>query len=101
VIEGAPASSTLAGAPRSAGSYPPVFDGGPARLTIVQYFRTGNAAIKFEQVDEYVRRRLRHFLIKRKGRQLRAGEATRWTRDFFYQHGLYRLQGTIQYPETA
>jgi len=65
------------------------------------YFRTGNAAIKFEQVDEYVRRRLRHFLIKRKGRQLRAGEATRWTRDFFYQHGLYRLQGTIQYPETA
>jgi len=65
------------------------------------YFRTGNAAIKFAHVDEYVRRRLRNFLVKRKGRHLRAGEATRWTRDFFYQHGLYRLYGTIAYPETA
>ena len=65
------------------------------------YFRTGNAANKFKHVDEYVRRRLRDFLVKRKGRHLRPGEATRWTRDFFYQHGLYRLHGTIQYPEAA
>jgi hypothetical protein len=65
------------------------------------YFRTGNAAIKFDQVDDYVWGRLRSFLVKRKGRHLRAGEATRWTRDFFYQHGLYRLQGTIQYPEAV
>jgi len=65
------------------------------------YFRTGNAAIKFIHVDDYVRRRLRAFLVKRKGRHLRAGEATRWTRDFFFQQGLYRLHGTVTYPEAA
>ena len=66
------------------------------------YFRTGNAARKFNQVDWYVGRRLRGFLVKRKGRNLRAGEAKRWTRDFFVQaHGLHRLRGTVQYPEAA
>jgi group II intron reverse transcriptase/maturase len=66
------------------------------------YFCTGNAAAKFNQVDAYVRKRLRGFLVKRKGRNLRAGEAKGWTHDFFVQgHGLYRLRGTVQYPEAA
>ena len=65
------------------------------------YFRTGNAASKFNRMDTYVWQRLHGFMTKRKGRHLRPGEATRWTRDFFYQHGLYRLHGTIQYPEAA
>jgi group II intron reverse transcriptase/maturase len=65
------------------------------------YFRTGNAARKFNQVDTYVWTRLRHFLVQRKGRHLRAGEFDRWTRDFFHQHGLYRLRGTVQYPVVA
>jgi group II intron reverse transcriptase/maturase len=65
------------------------------------YFRTGNAASKFNQVDTYVWRRLRRFIVKRKGRNLRAGEFDRWTRDFFHGHGLYRLRGTVQYPEAA
>ena len=66
------------------------------------YFRTGNAADKFNQVDDYVRARLRGFLVKRKGRNLRAGEAERWTHDFFVEgHGLHRLRGTIQYPGAA
>ncbi|MCA9826752.1 MAG: group II intron reverse transcriptase/maturase, partial [Dehalococcoidia bacterium] len=65
------------------------------------YFRTGNAAAKFNQVDDYVRSRLRRFLVKRKGRNLRAGEADRWTRDFFHEHGLYRLGGTVKYPGAA
>ena len=65
------------------------------------YFRTGNAAKKFVAVDGYVVRRLRTLLIKRKGRNLRQGEVTTWTRDFFEQHGLHRLRGTIQYPEAA
>ncbi len=64
------------------------------------YFRTGNAATKFNEVDRYVESRLRRFMIQRKGRNLRAGEATRWTRDFFESFGLYRLRGTVQYPET-
>jgi group II intron reverse transcriptase/maturase len=66
------------------------------------YFRTGNAADKFNQVDDYVYRCLRRFLKKRKGRNLRAGEAKAWTHDFFVKgHGLHRLRGTIRYPEAA
>jgi group II intron reverse transcriptase/maturase len=65
------------------------------------YFRTGNAARKFNQVDTYVWKRLHRFMVKRKGRNLRAGEADGWTRDFFLGHGLYRLRGTVKYPETA
>jgi RNA-directed DNA polymerase len=65
------------------------------------YFRTGNAAVKFGQVDDYVHRRLRRLLVKRYGRQLRAGQATRWTSDFFHALGLQRLRGSIRYPEAA
>ena len=66
------------------------------------YFRTGNADDKFNQVDDYVRKRLRGFLVKRKGRNLRAGEADGWTHDFFVEaHGLHRLRGTVQYPGAA
>lgn len=62
------------------------------------YFCTGNAAVKFGQIDEYVYERLRGFLKRRHGRNLRAGVAGRWTRQFFHDHGLYRLRGTIRYP---
>jgi group II intron reverse transcriptase/maturase len=65
------------------------------------YFRTGNAARKFNEVDSYVWQRLRALRLKRKGRALRAGEAERWTRDFFHALGLHRLRGTVQYPEAA
>lgn len=64
------------------------------------YFKSGNASKRFIQLDGYVWRRLRALRIKRKGRQLRAGEAQRWTRDSFWNLGLYRLQGTVRYPET-
>ena len=43
------------------------------------YFRTGNAADKFRQIDRYVAWRLKRLLVKRKGRNLRAGEAAAWT----------------------
>lgn len=66
-----------------------------------QYFRTGNASQCFVQIDSYVWRRLRQLRVQRKGRHLRAGEAERWTRDFFYDLGLYRLRGTVKYPEPA
>jgi group II intron reverse transcriptase/maturase len=65
------------------------------------YFRTGNAAIKFGQVDDYVYWRLKRLLLKRHGRQLRAGQADRWTSDYFHALGLHRLRGTIRYPEAA
>jgi RNA-directed DNA polymerase len=39
------------------------------------YFRTGNAANKFVELDRYVAWRLHHLLIKKRGRNLRAGQA--------------------------
>jgi RNA-directed DNA polymerase len=66
-----------------------------------EYFRTGNAAQRFNQLDSYVWRRLRELRVKRKGRQLRAGEPQAWSRDYFYNLGLHRLRGTVRYPEAA
>jgi RNA-directed DNA polymerase len=65
------------------------------------YFRTGNAADKFRQIDRYVAWRLKRLLVKRKGRNLRAGEAAAWTEDWFVGLGLHRLLGTIRYPGAA
>lgn len=65
------------------------------------YFRTGNAADKFTQVDRYVVWRLRGLLVKKRGRNLRAGQAGQWTEEWFNGHGLYRLRGTIRYPKVA
>ena len=65
------------------------------------YFRTGNATTKFNQLDTYVYRRLKHLRVARKGRNLRAGEARGWTREYFHNLGLIRLLGTVQYPEAA
>jgi len=65
------------------------------------YFRTGNAAKRFNQLDTYVWQRLRSLRVKRKGRNLRPGEAARWTRESFWNLGLHRLRGTVRYPEAA
>lgn len=65
------------------------------------YFRTGNAAQKFNQLDSYVRWRLRRLLIKRYGRNLHAGRADTWTREWLEAHGLHRLRGTVRYPGAA
>ena len=63
------------------------------------YFRTGNAAQRFNQLDTYVWRRLRRLRVQRKGRHLRAGETHGWTRESFWNLGLHRLRGTVRYPE--
>jgi RNA-directed DNA polymerase len=65
------------------------------------YFRTGNAADKFTQLDRYVMGRLRGLLVRRYGRNLHAGRSEQWTRDWFEGHGLYRLRGTVRYPGAA
>src|SRR6266536_4736533 len=65
------------------------------------YFRTGNAADKFRQADEYVVMRLRSLMIKKRGRNLRAGQAQQWNEDWFNGLGLHRLRGTVRYPRTA
>jgi len=65
------------------------------------YFRTGNAAGKFRQADDYVVQRLRSLMLKKRGRNLRAGQAQAWTEEWFNGHGLHRLRGTIRYPKAA
>ena len=65
------------------------------------YFRTGNAAVKFGQVDRYVVKRLRKLMIRKRGRNLRPGQVLAWNEDWFNGHGLYRLRGTIRYPKAA
>lgn len=65
------------------------------------YFRTGNAARSFNQIDTYVHERLRGLRVKRAGRQLDGRVAATWTREYFWNLGLHRLRGTVQYPETT
>jgi group II intron reverse transcriptase/maturase len=65
------------------------------------YFRTGNAARCFNQLDSYVWRRLHGLRVKRKGRNLRPGEAERWSGAYFCSLGLHRLRGTVRYPEQS
>ena len=63
------------------------------------YFRTGNADGKFNQVDTYVYRRLIRWQ-KRRGGQ-RAAQVKTWPQSRFYENGLHRLQGTVRYPAPA
>ena len=62
------------------------------------YFRSGNSANKFLDTDTYVWERLRNFLTRRHGRNLKAGRVGAWTADWFQDLGLHRLRGTIRYP---
>ena len=63
------------------------------------YYRTGNAAKRFNQLDSYVWQRLRRLRLHRKGRHLKPGEARRWTSASFYRMGLVRLLPMVRYPE--
>jgi RNA-directed DNA polymerase len=65
------------------------------------YFRTGNAAVKFRQVDDCTVKRLRRVMVRKRGRSLRPGQWLEWNEDWFNGHGLYRLRGTIRYPRAA
>ena len=63
------------------------------------YFRTGNAALKFNQLDKYVVRRLNMFRLKRYQRHAKPGQRICWEREEFEAKGLHRLRGTIRYPK--
>jgi len=66
------------------------------------YFRTGNASNKFQQVDLYVRDRLVGLLAKRGGDRRKPFDARKWTVSrFANEHGLHRLLGTVRYPGLA
>jgi group II intron reverse transcriptase/maturase len=61
------------------------------------YFRTGNASLKFQQIDRYVNERLVR-LISRHRRSWRPFHDSWWTPARFATLGLHRLVGTICYP---
>lgn len=66
------------------------------------YFRTGNASLRFQQVDLYTRRRLVGLMAKRGGDRRQPFRAREWPHERFVKdHGLYRLLGTIRYPGSA
>jgi len=63
------------------------------------YFRTGNASGKFQQVDRYVNQRLVRLLRQVRGRRRRPFSLRDWSpARFEAEFGLHRLVGTIRYP---
>jgi group II intron reverse transcriptase/maturase len=65
------------------------------------YFRTGNASLKFNQIDHYVRQRLGLFLARRRGLRDRHAAISRWSFGWLRELGLHRLFGTVRYPGAA
>lgn len=64
------------------------------------YFRTGNADKKFNQVDHYVRARIARWVWRRGGQRPRCRSA-KWPRERLYEMGLHRLRTTVCYPAHA
>jgi RNA-directed DNA polymerase len=63
------------------------------------YFRTGNASWKFQQVDRYVNQRLVRLLPRVRDWRRRPFDLWEWTpARFASELGLHRLVGTIRYP---
>ena len=63
------------------------------------YFRSGNAERKFNQLDGYVYRRLAQWMSRHGGQRPQRME--KWTHARFVGMGLYRLRGTVKYPAHA
>jgi group II intron reverse transcriptase/maturase len=63
------------------------------------HFGTGNAAETFSDIDQYTADRLKRFQVRRRGRNLKPGQAEAWNGDWFVAKGLYRLRGTVRYPK--
>ncbi len=63
------------------------------------YFRTGNASVKFREIDKYVTRRLVRWMSRRGGQRSQRLNPSEWPHErFVKEHGLRRLLGTILYP---
>jgi len=66
------------------------------------YFRTGNASWKFQQVDRYVNQRLVRLLRHVRGWRRRPFSLRDWSpARFVTEFRLHRLVGTIRYPDPA
>jgi group II intron reverse transcriptase/maturase len=63
------------------------------------YFKTGNASTKFNQIDRYVWQRLLQLMARRGGRGRKRIRLEEWPHErFVKEHGLHKLLGTIRYP---
>jgi group II intron reverse transcriptase/maturase len=65
-----------------------------------EYFKTGNAARKFGQIEGYVWQRLVIFQNRRRGKK-RPHCKREYTYDWYQNLGLYQLMGQIGYPSFA
>src|SRR3954452_5609289 len=63
------------------------------------YFRTGNAEQKFNQLDGFVVKSLRRWQYRRGGQ--RPTKRAPFTGDQLYGMGLHKLMGTVKYPAQA
>ena len=63
------------------------------------YFRTGNAERKFNQLDSYVYHRLAQWMGRRGGQRRQRME--KWTHERFVGMGLYQLRGGVKYLAPA
>ena len=63
------------------------------------YFRTGNAERKFNQLDGYVWRRLSQWMGRRGGQRKQRME--KWSHERLVGMGLSQLRGTVKYPAQA
>jgi RNA-directed DNA polymerase len=62
-----------------------------------EYFRTGNADTKFNQVDHYVRARIARWVWRRGGQRPRC-RPSKWTHVRLYEMGLHQLRTSVRYP---
>jgi group II intron reverse transcriptase/maturase len=65
-----------------------------------EYFKTGNAARKFSQIESYVWQRLVIFQNRRKSLK-RPHMRREYTYDWYQNLGIYRLMGQVGYPNLA
>jgi RNA-directed DNA polymerase len=64
------------------------------------YFKTGNADKKFNQVDHYVRERIVRWLWRRGGQRSRHW-SSKWPHERLYEMDLHRLRTSVRYPAHA
>jgi group II intron reverse transcriptase/maturase len=66
------------------------------------YFRTGNASLKFQHIDRYVNQRLVRLMYRGRRDRQRPFLNREWSpARFVNEFGLHRLVGTIRYPGAA
>ena len=64
------------------------------------YFRTGTADREFNQIDDYVHRRLVRWMWRRGGQRTRFWPS-KWPHSRLYEMGLHKLRTTVRYPAQA